>query len=149
MGLEAISRGASLAAFAELDRRVLDQLRRNIETLGVADACRVWPGDVTRGLSARLDELGRAIDIAFVDPPYAALRKWDWPAAEAALFAPLAAHLAADGLVVLRMPDDADLPGGADGPAAAAEDLKLAGLACKRVKRFGDMVLVVLGVGDQ
>jgi len=65
------------------------------------------------------------------------------------MFAPLAAHLAPDGLVVLRMPDDAELPGGADGLPAAAEDLKLAGLVCKRVKRFGDMVLVVLGVGNQ
>ena len=143
MGLEALSRGARRAAFAEMDRRVLDRLRRNIEAMGVGDACTVWPGDATRRLTGRLDELGEKIDVAFVDPPYADLRKWDWPMAERTLFEPLAAHLATDGVVVLRMPDDAALPDG------GVEGMKLAGLICRRVKRFGDMVLALLGRPDE
>lgn len=141
MGLEALSRGARLVAFGEKDRRVLARLRRNIESLGVADACRVWPGDVTRGLAARLDELGEPIDAAFVDPPYAAVRQWDWAAAERMVLAPLADRLAADGVVVLRMPGDADLPEGAE----SVKQIALAKLTCKRVKTFGDMVLSILG----
>jgi len=141
MGIEALSRGARLAAFAEKDRRVLANLRKNIETIGATDDCRIWPGDVTRGLARRLDELGSLLDVAFLDPPYAALRKWDWPASERMLFAPVAAHLADDGVVVLRLPNDAALPEG----VAKAEEIALAGLACKRVKTFGDMVIAILG----
>ena len=140
MGLEALSRGARRIVFAEMDRRVLDRLRRNIEALGAGDACTVWAGDATRGLARRLGELGEKIDLAFVDPPYADLRKWDWSAAERTLFEPIAAHLASDGVVVLRMPDDAALPEG------GVEGLELAGLTCRRVKRFGDMVLAILGL---
>jgi len=139
MGLEALSRGARRVAFGEMDRRVLDRLRRNIEALGVGDCSIIWPGDVTRGLAGRLDELGERVDLAFVDPPYADLRKWDWPAAEAALFAPLADHLAPDGVVVLRMPGDAPAPGGAGLP------FTIAGLKCRREKRFGNMVLALMG----
>jgi len=145
MGLEALSRGARRVAFGEMDRRVLDRLRRNVEALGVADSSIIWPGDVTRGLARRLDDLGEKLDLAFVDPPYADLRQWDWPAAEAALFAPLAAHLAPDGVVVLRMPDDAALPAGV-GPAGDVEGLTLAGLTCRKVKRFGNMVLALMGL---
>jgi len=145
MGLEALSRGARRAAFAEMDRRVLDRLRRNIETMGVGEACTVWRGDATRGLARRLDELGEKIDLAFVDPPYADLRKWDWPTAERVLFEPLASHLASDGVVVLRMPDDAALPESAK-QSGGVEGLTLAGLACRKVKRFGDMVLAIMGL---
>ena len=151
MGLEALSRGARRVAFGEMDRRVLDRLRRNVEALGVAASSIIWLGDVTRGLARRLDELGEKLDLAFVDPPYADLRQWDWPEAEAALFAPLAAHLAPDGVVVLRMPDDAALPAGV-GPAGGAEVdtavevLTLAGLTCRKVKRFGNMVLAIMGL---
>ncbi len=141
MGLEALSRGARRVAFAELDRRVLDRLRRNIEAMGAGESCTIWPGDVTRGLAGRLDKLGEKIDVAFVDPPYAAVRKWDWPKAERVLFAPLTTHLADDGVVVLRMPDDAALP-----DDVGAEDIKLAGLVCRRVKKYGDMVLAIMGL---
>jgi hypothetical protein len=123
-----------------MDRRVLDRLRRNIDGLGVVESCIIWPGDVTRGLARRLDALGEKVDLAFVDPPYADLRQWDWPEAEAALFAPLAAHLAPDGVVVLRMPDDAA------GPKDAAGRIAVAGLVCRREKRFGNMVLALMGL---
>jgi 16S rRNA (guanine966-N2)-methyltransferase len=144
MGLEALSRGARRVAFGEMDRPVLDRLRRNIDAIGAGDACVIWPGDVTRDLSGRLEELGEKVDLAFVDPPYADLREWDWPAAETALFAPLARHLADDGVVVLRMPEDAARPAGA-GSAGGVEVLTLAGLTCRKVKRFGNMVLAIMG----
>lgn len=144
MGLEALSRGARRVAFGEMDRRVLERLRRNIDSFGVGESCIVWPGDVMRGLSGRLDELGGKVDLAFVDPPYADLREWNWPAAERTLFAPLADHLAPDGVVVLRMPGDAALPEGVS-PAGGVEGLTLAGLTCRKVKRFGNMVLVIMG----
>ncbi|HUT01261.1 MAG TPA: RsmD family RNA methyltransferase [Phycisphaerae bacterium] len=132
MGLEALSRDARACWFAERDRRVLGRLRRNIEALGAAAACTVWAGDLTRGLARRLDEIDTAVDVAFVDPPYAAARRWSWPAAESTIFAPLAEHLARDGVVALR------LPRGAEPPEA------LGGLALRRTRRYGEMVLALL-----
>jgi 16S rRNA (guanine966-N2)-methyltransferase len=133
LGLEALSRGARRCAFAERDRRVLARLRRNIEAVGAAEACTVWEGDVTRGLLRRLGEVGEAVDVAFVDPPYAAARRWSWPAAAGKIFAPLAEHLAEDGVVALRLPREVAVPEA------------LGCLVTRRRKRYGEMVLALLG----
>ena len=68
LGLEALSRGASMATFVERDRRAVAVLRANIETtrLGPAD---VLPGDVVRVLGTRT---ARACDLVLLDPPYRA-----------------------------------------------------------------------------
>ncbi len=127
MGLEALSRGAARVALAERDADTVARLKRNVADLDAEGRCTVWRGDVTRRLSAWLGKLSEPVDLAFVDPPYAAVRKWDWGRAQRSLFAPLAEHLAPDGLVVLRTPAGADTPE------------TLAGLACTREKTYGDM----------
>lgn len=127
MGLEALSRGAARVAFAERDAETVGRLKRNVADLGADDQCLIWRGDVTRRLPAWLDGLGERVDLAFVDPPYAAVRKWDWNRAERSLFAPLAESLAESGLVVLRTPAGAHTPD------------TLAGLTCTREKSYGDM----------
>ncbi len=133
MGLEALSRGAEACWFAEKDRRVLERLRRNIEAVGAEGCCTVWPGDVSRRLDERLAAVGRAVDVAFVDPPYAAARAWSWARAERAVFAPLAGRLAADGVAVVRVPADAVPPAW---PADLTETAR---------KTFGEMVIAILG----
>jgi 16S rRNA (guanine966-N2)-methyltransferase len=127
IGLEALSRGARLCCFAERDRAVLQRLRRNIEELGAASRAITWQGDVTRRLRYWLDTLDEAIDVAFVDPPYAAARRWDWRQVEHKIFAPLTRQMATDGTVVLRV------PGNADAPDAFGE------LELQREKVYGDM----------
>ena len=127
MGLEALSRGAAWVAFAERDADTLARLKRNVADLDADDRCLIWRGDVTRRLPAWLGKLAEPVDLAFVDPPYAAVRKWDWDRAQRSLFAPLAGVLAGTGLVVLRTPAGADTPD------------TLAGLACTREKAYGDM----------
>jgi 16S rRNA (guanine(966)-N(2))-methyltransferase RsmD len=102
LGLEAISRGARLACFAERDRASLDRLRRNIELLGVGDRCVVWPGDILASLARRLGELAEPVAVAFVDPPYRLSAGWSWPEVTDRLFAPLAGSLSPEGQVVLR-----------------------------------------------
>jgi len=133
LGLEALSRGARACWFAERDRKVIERLRRNLEAVGAAGRCTVWPGDAARFLGRRLGEIGGPVDVAFVDPPYAAARQWSWPRQVGTIFGPLAGHLAAEGVVVLRVPAGAEPPD------------PLGPLAVARRKRFGEMLLLLLG----
>jgi 16S rRNA (guanine966-N2)-methyltransferase len=133
MGLEAMSRGARRCWFAESDRSVVDRLRRNIDAIGAAERCAIWRGDVTARLGGWLGEVDAPIDVAFVDPPYAHARNWDWRRFQQAVLTPLAGSLAEDGIVVLRLPGDAELP----------EELDA--LSLRRLRRYGDMILALLG----
>ncbi|MDO5756671.1 MAG: 16S rRNA (guanine(966)-N(2))-methyltransferase RsmD [Rhodobacterales bacterium] len=66
LGLEALSRGAASACFIENGRIALGLLDRNIQTVGIADRCRVIRSDVRR--------IGVApfapATLVFMDPPY-------------------------------------------------------------------------------
>jgi 16S rRNA (guanine966-N2)-methyltransferase len=67
LGLEALSRGAAVAEFVEINPRSLKALRANAETLGAGAAAIVHRADAVRfaaGLKAA------DFDIAFADPPY-------------------------------------------------------------------------------
>ena len=133
MGLEALSRGARRCYFAERDVAVVARLRRNVEAVGAGDRSIVWVGDVTKRLAKWLAGLDCEVDAAFVDPPYADSRQWDWCKVDRSIFVPLALHLARDGVVVLRTP----------GGLAVPE--KLSSLATSRIKRYGDMVVTIFG----
>ena len=65
LGLEALSRGASEAAFIEDSREALAALRRNIETLDEDDRAQIVRGDATRPPRAPFQGA-----VAFLDPPY-------------------------------------------------------------------------------
>lgn len=68
IGLECVSRGAARVVMVEQDKRVAEFLRRNVETLGVADRCDVVVGDAL-GAGA-LARCPRPLHLAFFDPPY-------------------------------------------------------------------------------
>lgn len=129
MGLEALSRGADYCCFAEFDKGVVRNLQRNIVEVHAEDIAKVWVGDVTVRLWGWLGVMDRKVDVAFVDPPYAHVRKWDWGLIERQLFEPLAAHLSNDGIVVFRAPDAVEIPD------------KLSGLVKKRQKKYGQMLV--------
>lgn len=132
IGLEALSRGASRCCFAERDRAALERLRRNVEAVGLADRCMIWPGDVLRTLPRRLEAAAERFDLAFVDPPYRLVAGWRWGRAIEKLFAPLGRALAGDGAVVLRCERNIDVPG-------------TLGPLCVRDRRdYGKMSLVFL-----
>jgi len=68
-GIEALSRGASHATFVENDRDALRAIAANLDTTGLGDRATVVRGDAST--------FSTAVDVAFVDPPYA----FDgWPA---------------------------------------------------------------------
>jgi 16S rRNA (guanine966-N2)-methyltransferase len=65
LGLEALSRGASAAAFIENGREALAALRHNVAALGEEDRVHVVAGDATRPPRAAL-----MCTVALLDPPY-------------------------------------------------------------------------------
>ena len=67
LGIEALSRGAAKCVFVEQDRRAIDCIRGNLETLGYSDRATVVQADV-------LDWVGQnttSFDLVLADPPYA------------------------------------------------------------------------------
>jgi 16S rRNA (guanine966-N2)-methyltransferase len=69
VGIEALSRGASLAFFVELDRKVVETLRENLEIAGFSDKAEVFCLDVIKALAV-IDRDGGKFDIIFVGAPY-------------------------------------------------------------------------------
>lgn len=69
LGLEALSRGASLAVFVDRGRESVRSIRRNLELLGFADrtTVRVFACDASDYLKRSRDLL---FDVVFMDPPY-------------------------------------------------------------------------------
>ena len=129
LGLEALSRGADFVCFAELNRRVIERLRRNIEELRVTEKTKVWTGNVESGMVPWMEKLGCAVDIAFVDPPFPITRKWDWEKIAEKIFRPITEKLAPNGVVVLRLPGNVPLPE------------TIGALQCNREKQYGDMLV--------
>lgn len=66
LGIEALSRGAASALFAERDRRLARAIERSLETLH-AGGCRVLAADAHRLLAGGEPE---PFDVVFLDPPY-------------------------------------------------------------------------------
>src|SRR5260370_6278676 len=93
VGLEALSRGASAAAFIEDGRDALAALRRNVAALGEEERAYVVAGDATRPPRAAL-----VCAIAFLDPPY-----HSGLAAPALAALAAAGWLAADALVIIEV----------------------------------------------
>jgi 16S rRNA (guanine(966)-N(2))-methyltransferase RsmD len=69
LGIEALSRGAREAVFVEDHPEALKVLRRNLETLNLADRTKVLPMPVLTALK-KLAARGDRFGLAFLDPPY-------------------------------------------------------------------------------
>ena len=122
-----------MCCFAEKDPATLERLRRNIESITVDKKNVIWKGDVMRRLSFWLSKISRAVDIAFVDPPYAFWQSPDaWAQMDRGIFSPLANKLSAEGIVLLRTPRQTTL------------EQQLHSLVPIKSKRYGDMVVTML-----
>ncbi len=67
MGLEALSRGASLCYFSDSSRDSLKLARENAAICGCEDQCVFFLGDY----KANLSRIRGKVNIIFIDPPYA------------------------------------------------------------------------------
>lgn len=69
IGIEALSRGAAFAAFADKNPAACACIRENLAATGLADRALVLECDALTALS-RLADQGRRFDYLFLDPPY-------------------------------------------------------------------------------
>jgi len=73
VGLEALSRGASEAAFVERDFRLIDDIERHLKAFAVSDRTRVIRGDVYRWAERWAPPAG-AVNV-FLSPPFPDLER--------------------------------------------------------------------------
>lgn len=69
VGIEALSRGAKIAIFVELNRSTVSVIRQNLELTGFSDRAEVYAVDVIRALNL-LNQKGARFDIIFLGAPY-------------------------------------------------------------------------------
>jgi 16S rRNA (guanine966-N2)-methyltransferase len=69
LGIEALSRGAARADFAECDPGALRALEENLATFAIRDRARVWAIRLPHGLGRIAGPL-RDADLVLLDPPY-------------------------------------------------------------------------------
>jgi len=114
LGIEALSRGAARATFADTDRGARAVVEANLRTTGLDDRAVVLGADGVRAISD-----GGPWDLVLLDPPYA-FAGWD------ELLAAAAASLAQGGLIVIESDREVALP---------------APLGFVRSKRYGSTVV--------
>lgn len=128
LGIEALSRGAATADFAEGSRAVAGALSENLKRLALADRARVVVADLSRGTLPA--ELQGPWDLVFLDPPYDGDAAAAWLGTLSAIAWP--AH---GGLVVLERRRSTLVP-----PA---------GLTLRTERRHGDTVIGIYHAGPE
>jgi len=69
VGIEALSRGAKEVHFVENSKSASDALRKNLQSLGIADGFFIREEDLPRAFW-RMERQHVAADVVFMDPPY-------------------------------------------------------------------------------
>lgn len=100
LGIEALSRGAVHATFADADPQAIEVVRRNLDALGLSADATVVPGSAERAVAT-----ATTIDLALLDPPYA-YDGWD------ALLDALVPRLSPEAVVVIESDRAVPLPAG-------------------------------------
>ncbi len=102
IGIEAISRGASMVIFVDQSRKATAMIRENLKSLGIAHGYKILEMDLARALTVCARD-GIAFDIAFIDPPYDREQVY-----KDALDRP---SVSAEGLLILEHSKRSPLPG--------------------------------------
>lgn len=69
IGIEALSRGANLVVFSEINRNAIDCIKSNLKATHMEDNAKVIAKDALSVIKA-MEKEGRVFDIIFMDPPY-------------------------------------------------------------------------------
>ena len=106
LGLEALSRGARSARFAEKGRKALAALEENVEALGLGERAEVLSCDALseRARSAPKGTEGPWADLVFLDPPYPMIEGEERASVLELIESLRAEVLSEDGVIVLHAP---------------------------------------------
>ncbi|HLZ41536.1 MAG TPA: 16S rRNA (guanine(966)-N(2))-methyltransferase RsmD [Candidatus Sulfotelmatobacter sp.] len=69
VGIEALSRGARKVHFVESSKAAVEAIRRNLQSLGIADGFEILQDELPRAFW-RMGREKVAADVVFLDPPY-------------------------------------------------------------------------------
>ena len=69
VGIEALSRGAKSATFADKNQQAIQCIKKNIQSLNLENNVEVWSRDVFFTLKS-LQRSSRSFDFIYIDPPY-------------------------------------------------------------------------------
>ena len=70
LGMEALSRGATLAVFVDHGKQALALIKKNLELCGYEQAGRICKWNLAGGLPKNHRFLNTTYDLVFLDPPY-------------------------------------------------------------------------------
>jgi 16S rRNA (guanine966-N2)-methyltransferase len=129
VGIEALSRGAKLSIFVEMDRKVVETLRENLLITGFTDRAEVYCLDVLKALHV-IDRSGGKFEIIFIGAPYAS------PALIASLNIIGGSGLVAEGGIVI-----------AEHNKQSRLDDNYGKLTRTRDSKYGDTILTFYSVG--
>ena len=107
-GLEVLSRGAKEAVFVDIDRAVLEILKKNIAKVGFVAQSRVVCANAFKVGAPRSSE-GQKYSLVFVDPPYEMSKDTGPNSRLARLLELLAEQITNDGLVIVRTEEKVNL----------------------------------------
>ena len=130
VGIEALSRGASLAIFVEFDRKIVQTLRDNIALAGFSDRAEVYGLDVIKAIKI-IDKAKGKFDIIFIGAPYGS------PILGETLNAIAGSEIVDNGGVVVAEHSRRDKVSDSYGDMAKFRDAK-----------YGDTVLSFYSLGD-
>ncbi len=100
-GLEALSRGAKEAVFIDMDKRVIEILKKNIAKAGFVAQAKVVCANAFK-VGAPKSPSGEKCSLVFVDPPYEMSRDTSLNSRLGGLLVLLTQQITDDGLVVVR-----------------------------------------------
>lgn len=69
MGIEALSRGAESVVFADIDKRALTVLERNVKLCSLESRAKIIKWDILKNLNIT-SAFQQAFNLVFIDPPY-------------------------------------------------------------------------------
>jgi 16S rRNA (guanine966-N2)-methyltransferase len=75
VGIEALSRGAGMAYFAESSKAATDLIAANLKSLGIIGGFRIVKAETGRALR-QLEAAGNVADFVFLDPPYSMMDEY-------------------------------------------------------------------------
>jgi 16S rRNA (guanine966-N2)-methyltransferase len=70
LGIEALSRGASKAVFADQSQKSIDLIQRNLKICGLEGKGIVWKGNLAQRFPDKRLLGEKGVDLVFIDPPY-------------------------------------------------------------------------------